>query len=77
MPSRQHSSTVARTLCDAAAVALDARQAALLRPAAVAVHDDGDVLRQPRGVEAGLRQPLQRVGLEGRRGQSPSRAVEA
>jgi hypothetical protein len=25
---------------------LDARQAVLLRPAAVAVHDDGDVLRQ-------------------------------
>ena len=38
----------------AAGVAFDARQAALLRPAAVAVHDDGDVLRQPRGVQPGL-----------------------
>ena len=37
---------VARTLLHAAAVALDARQAALLGPAAVAVHDDGDVPRQ-------------------------------
>ena len=31
------------------AMALDARQTALLRPAAVAVHDDGDVPRQERG----------------------------
>ena len=53
MPSRQHSSTVARTLWTPRQVALDARQAALLRPAAVAVHDDGDVPRQPLGVEAG------------------------
>ena len=30
-------------------VPLDARQTALLRPAAVAVHDDGDVARQLDG----------------------------
>ena len=46
----------------AAAVALDARQAALLRPAAVAVHDDGDVPRQPGGVEAGGLEALKRIG---------------
>ena len=57
MPSRQHSSMVARTLCDAAAMALDARQAALLGPAAVAVHDDGDVPRQPLRIEAGAAAP--------------------
>ena len=32
----------------AAPMTLDARQTMLLRPAAVAVHDDGDVLRQRR-----------------------------
>ena len=37
---------------DAAAVALDARQAARRRPAAVAVHDDGDV-RAARRLPAG------------------------
>ena len=42
---------------DAGAVAFDARQVALRRPAAVAVHDDGDVRRQP--VEGDL--PRQRV----------------
>ncbi len=36
---------------DAGAVALDARLAALLRPAAVAVHDDRDVTRQAREVD--------------------------
>jgi hypothetical protein len=30
------------------AMSLDARQAVLLRPATVTVHDDGDVLRQRR-----------------------------
>src|SRR6266478_5219187 len=49
---------------DAAAVALDARQAALLRPAAVAVHDDGDVPRQPLGVEAGGLEALKGIGGE-------------
>ena len=32
---------------DAGAMAFDARQVALRGPAAVAVHDDGDVRRQP------------------------------
>ena len=44
------------TLCDAAGVALDARQAALLRPAAIAVHDDGDVVRQSLRLQSGLGQ---------------------
>src|SRR5207302_4602227 len=35
---------------DALGVALDALLAALARPAAVAVHDDGDVARQAGGV---------------------------
>ena len=36
---------------DAGAVPFDARQVALRRPAAVAVHDDGDVRRQPLEVD--------------------------
>jgi hypothetical protein len=36
---------------DAGAVALDARQVALRRPAAIAVHDDRDVRREPLEVE--------------------------
>ena len=47
----------------AAGVALDARQAAFLGPAAVAVHDDGDVLRHLGRVEAGGPKPLQRFGI--------------
>src|SRR5579871_4171261 len=35
----------------AGTVPVEARKAALLRPAAVAVHDDGDVARQPRGID--------------------------
>jgi hypothetical protein len=29
----------------------DARQMAALRPAAVAIHDDGEMLRQPLGIQ--------------------------
>ena len=42
----------------AVAVAGDARQVAALGPAAVAVHDDGDVLRQPLPVQPGIDRPL-------------------
>src|SRR5205807_2530291 len=49
---------------NAAGVALDARQAALPGPAAVAVHDYGDVRRQPRRVESGLGQPAEGGGVE-------------
>src|SRR5207253_2811069 len=52
---------------DAAAVALDAGQAAAAGPAAVAVHDDGDVPRQPGGVEAGLGDARQRLRRRGPR----------
>src|SRR5207244_1210664 len=51
---------------DAAAVALDARQAALPGPAAVAVHDNGDVPRQPLRGEAGRGEALQGVRGEAR-----------
>src|SRR5207248_539775 len=51
---------------DAATVSFDARQSAALRPAAVAVHDDGDVVRQAGRVEAGGFQALQGVGVERR-----------
>ena len=48
---------------DAGAMPFDARQVALRGPAAVAVHDDGDVRRQP--VEIDL--PGERfVGMAGR-----------
>src|SRR5262249_45606840 len=40
-------------------MALDARQATLLGPAAVAVHDDGHVPRHLRRIEPGLLDPLQ------------------
>jgi hypothetical protein len=36
----------------------------LLRPAAIAVHNDGDVFRQARGVEAGVDEALEGVGIE-------------
>ena len=42
---------------DAGAMPLDARQVALRRPSAVAVHDDGDVRRQPLEVELCRRAP--------------------
>src|SRR5439155_22638550 len=48
----------------AAAVTFVSWQAALLRPSAVAVHDDGDVPRQPVRVQAGGRDPLQCLGGE-------------
>ncbi len=57
MPSRAAVSTVSRTDVDAGAMAFDARQVALRGPAAVAVHDDGDVRRQP--IEVDL--PAQRL----------------
>ena len=44
----------------AGAMAGDARQPALLRPAAVAVHDDGDVARD--GSAVGWRQPVSSLG---------------
>ena len=47
MPSRAHSSVTRRTLVTPAAMPFDPRQAPLPRPAPVAVHDDGDVPRQP------------------------------
>ena len=45
-------------------VALDARQTALFRPAAVAVHDDSDVQRQALRIEAGGGETLERFGGE-------------
>src|SRR5439155_21899490 len=51
---------------DTAAMALDPRQAALPRPAAVAVHDDGNVPRQPGRIKTGGGHAFQGVGLEGR-----------
>jgi hypothetical protein len=42
----------------------NARQAALLPPPAFAVHDDGDVFRQARGIEAGFGQALLYVRTE-------------
>jgi hypothetical protein len=42
----------------------DTRQAALLRPAAVAVHDDGDVPRQSGGIESRGREALQSIGFQ-------------
>ena len=47
---------------DAGAVALDARRAALAGPAAVAVHDDGDVPRQPGQVDLVEERALRRAG---------------
>ena len=41
---------MSRTDVDAGAMALDARQVALRRPAAVAVHDDGHVRGEPVGI---------------------------
>ena len=38
----------------------DARQVPPLRPAAVAVHDDGDMLRQPARIELLEQAPLLR-----------------
>ena len=43
-------------------MALDARQVALRGPAAVAVHDDGDVLRQPVEVHLPRQRLLGRAG---------------
>jgi len=37
---------------------LYARQPALLRPAAIAIHDYGDMIRQPLGIEAGVGETL-------------------
>ena len=46
MPRRADAFDDVADRIDAGAVALDARQVALRRPAAVAVHDDGDMPRQ-------------------------------
>ena len=48
---------------DAGAVPLDARQAARTRPAAVAVHDHRDVLREPFEVDLFEERLLDRTGL--------------
>ena len=51
---------------------------ALPRPAAVAVHDDGDVRGQPGGVEAGFGNAPERVLAESRgRGQGNLRVLAA
>src|SRR5207253_2389740 len=44
---------------DAFEVALDAFLAAFLGPAAVAIHDDGDMARQLRGIEPGVGKAFQ------------------
>src|SRR5439155_27277956 len=49
---------------NAAAMALDPWQAALAGPAAVAVHDDGHMPRQPRRVQAGGLQAPESVRTE-------------
>ena len=54
MPSLAGGADGAADRLDAAPVALDPRQAAPRRPAAVAVHDDGDMGREPRRRSAGL-----------------------
>ena len=51
MPSRRAARVTSRTLLRALAVAFQARQAPLLRPAAVAVHDDAHVARQRAGAD--------------------------
>ena len=48
---------------DAGAVAFDARQVARARPAAVAVHDHGDVPRQPLEIDLLEERLLDRAGL--------------
>src|SRR5262249_55042525 len=61
---------------DAAAMSLDARQTALARPAAVAVHDDGDMARQTRGVEACSGQAFECCRIVfSRRGQTGSSGI--
>ena len=47
---------------DAGAMALDPRQVSLRGPAAVAVHDDGDVLRQPVEIHLSRKRLLGRPG---------------
>ena len=49
---------------DAATVALDARQAALPRPAAVAVHDNGDMARHAGNASRNIRRLRLRYGHE-------------
>ena len=67
MPSRAEVSTVSRTDGDAGAMAFDARQVALRRPAAVAVHDDRDVARQPVAVDLPARaSPRESRAADGR-----------
>jgi hypothetical protein len=43
-------------------MALDARQTALLRPAAVAVHDDGNVSGKTRRIKPGVSQAPEGFG---------------
>ena len=64
MPRRADVSTASRTDGDAGAVPLDPRQVALRRPPAVAVHDDGDVRRQPVAVDLPREQGLGRTGRQ-------------
>ena len=65
MPSRAERLDDVAHRVDAGAVAFDARQMALRRPAAVAVHDDGDVRRQLLEVD------LARQRLVGRSRRNP------
>src|SRR5207302_4399111 len=48
-----------------AAVSFDARQPTLLGPTAIPIHDDCDMAGQPRWIETGRGQTLQRAGIEG------------
>ena len=65
MPSRAERLDDVADRVDAGAVPFDARQMALRRPAAVAVHDDGDVRRQLLEVD------LARQRLVGRSRRNP------
>ena len=51
MPSRADPSTIVADRVDAGAVPFDPRQVPLRRPAAVAVHDHGDVRGQPLEID--------------------------
>ena len=63
-PSRAEVSTTDAHRVDPGAVPLDSRQVTLPRPAAVAVHDDGDVARQPLGVELACKLGVGAVGRQ-------------
>ena len=64
MPRRAEPSTDVADRVDAGAVPFDARQVALRRPAAVAVHDDGDVRRQPIEVDLTRQRLIGRAGCD-------------